>query len=51
MHGSMEHSTLYMTHFSFETSETLEATLSLSYFELFQISISAIATSLAHSLA
>ena len=31
MHGSMEHSTLYMTHFSFETGETLEATLSLSY--------------------
>lgn len=35
MHGSMEHSTLYMTHFSFETSEnlqSLERTLSLTYF-------------------
>lgn len=35
MHGSMGRSTLYMTHFSFETSEnaqSLEATLSLSYF-------------------
>lgn len=35
MHGSMGRSTLYMTHFSFETSEnaqSLGATLSLSYF-------------------
>lgn len=40
MHGSMKHSTLYMTHFSFKTGEnlqSLEAILSLTGFSHFYI--------------